>query len=243
MGLVDLVLKRTGNDKNTAYMIYKCTNTELCVPMFKSKRKFATVILAIAAELYNKSRNYTKEELLISTEFYKQVWVRKHNTVSNKLCRTEVVKNQIYTQFDFIDKAALNRAFDICLEAIYVSEPKFKERDLAFEVIENMVKEHSEKNVDIEKKYIKDDEYGESPLKPVFVNGFGEDREYLDHLYTEKMEKLQYTRKGSMQISGICGAVDEYSLSVNGKTEFVRIYICNYGKETSQIAPKGLLYK
>ena len=231
------------DDKKIAHKLYKGINKEMREPIFKSKGIFTNIILLVATELYGKPKGYTKEELLVSMEIYEQVWVRKHSPVSNKLNRTDAVKNQIYTRFDFIDKISLGRAVDICLDFIYATEPKFKEQDLMLETIESTVKEHSAKNIDIEKKYIRDDEYGKSPLKPVFVNGFGPDREYLEHLYTEQMEKLQYTRNGSMQISGISGSVDEYSLSVDGKTEFAKIYICNYGNETSQIAPKGLLYK
>lgn len=178
------------NDKKIAHKLYKDINKEMREPIFKSKGIFTNTILLVAAELYGKSKGYTKEELLVSMEIYEQVWVRKHSPVSNKLNRTDAVKNQIYTRFDFIDKISLGRAVDICLDFIYATEPKFKEQDLMLETIESMVKEHSAKNIDIEKKYIRDDEYGKLPLKPVFVNGFGSDREYLDHLYTEQMEKL-----------------------------------------------------
>ena len=76
----------------------------------------------------------------------------------------------------------------------------------------------------------------------MFVNGFWNDKEYLSHLHAEDGTKLSFTRVGSSEVEGIAGPVDLYRLLKPDGTDYMRIFICNYGTSTKKIAPKGTKY-
>lgn len=80
------------------------------------------------------------------------------------------------------------------------------------------------------------------PEKPVFVNGFGRDKEYLSHLYAEDGMKLNFARVGSSEVNGIAGPVDIYRLLLPDNTEYLQVFVCNYGSTFKKIAPKGIRY-
>ena len=70
-----------------------------------------------------------------------------------------------------------------------------------------------ENKIVIENAYLDDPEYGLIPAKPVFVNGFWNDKEYLSHLHAEDGTKLSFTRVGSSKfISSIDGNTTPYPL-------------------------------
>ena len=80
------------------------------------------------------------------------------------------------------------------------------------------------------------------PQKPIFVNGFGSDKEYLSHLYTDKGTKLDFVRVGSAKVEGIAGPVDLYRLLLPDGTDYLQIYVSNYGLSTNKNVPKGTKY-
>ena len=88
-----------------------------------------------------------------------------------------------------------------------------------------------------------DPDYGLVPTKPIFVEGFGRNREYLDHLYSPNGEKIQYTRICALEVEGISGMVDCYSISLPGKPDYMHLFLSVYGTTTSTKAPRGLLYR
>jgi len=77
--------------------------------------------------------------------------------------------------------------------------------------LKKMTKDNAVKNTDIETKYQDDPKYGLVPEKPVFINGFGPHHIYLDALCTPDGKELKNERRGSMQVKGINGPVDEYA--------------------------------
>ena len=105
------------------------------------------------------------------------------------------------------------------------------------------VKEKDRQNVGIQDLYLCDEEYGIKPNKPIFVNGFGSDKEYLSHLYTQDNVKLAFERVGSSEVDGICGPVDLYKLLLPDGSVYMNIFLCNYGTRNTTDVPRGVVYR
>lgn len=145
-------------------------------------------------------------------------------------------------RFSNIDPNVVLKCVTFSLSEIYRREPELKKRAEATEAVQRSVRENAQKNIFIENAYLNDPEYGLVPEKPVFVNGFGMDKEYLSHLYAEDGTKLSFARVGSSEVNGIAGPVDLYSLLLPDDTEYLRLFVCNYGSTMKRIVPKGTIY-
>ena len=145
-------------------------------------------------------------------------------------------------RFSSVDSALVSKCVTHALCEIYEREPELKKRAIAVEAVQNNVRANAQKNIAIENLYLEDSEYGLLPGKPVFVNGFGRDKEYLSHLYTDADERLSFERVGSSEVSGIAGPVDLYRLILPNGEDYLRIFICNYGSSYKKITPKGVKY-
>ena len=175
-------------------------------------------------------------------QIYLQTWIRSRGGLNPAFSTPAYIKEALCKRFSTIDANIVLKCVDDSLNEIYSHEPDLKAKADAVEAIQKSVQDNSKKNAEIENAYLDDPEYGLIPAKPVFVNGFGNDKEYLSHLHAEDGTKLSFTRVGSSEVEGIAGPVDLYRLLKPDGTDYMRIFICNYGTSTKKIAPKGTKY-
>ncbi len=180
------------------------------------------------------------KNILFCNEIYVQVWIRSHGGFSPEFSAPTYIKESLLRRFNQEASSNIIKCIDSCISIIYSKEPKLGEMIMAYEARSNWVKENASKNIGLEKLHITDTDYGLVADKPVFVAGFEAAKYYLSSLKTVVGGDIEYNRLGSCAVKGICGNVDIYKInSTNENTESI-IYICNYGNETSQTAPKGL---
>lgn len=175
-------------------------------------------------------------------QIYLQTWIRSRGGLNPAFSTPTYIKEALCKRFSTIDANIVLKCVAGSLDEIYNHEPDLKTKADAVEAIRRSVQDNSKKNTEIENAYLDDPEYGLTPEKPVFVNGFGNDKEYLSHLYTEDGTKLNFERTLSMKVVGIAGPVDQYKLTLPDGTEYINICICNYGSSNSKTAPKGTKY-
>lgn len=175
-------------------------------------------------------------------EIYLHTWIRAHGGLNPTFCTPSYIQQALRLRFSSVDSETISRGVTHALSEIYEREPKLKERADAIELLQNSVRANARKNTSIENLYLEDQEYGLVPGKPIFVNGFGNDREYLSHLCTDNGEKLSYKRIGSSQVPGIAGPVDLYRLILPNGQEYLQIFMCNYGSSYKKHTPKGVKY-
>lgn len=173
---------------------------------------------------------------------YLQTWIRSRGGLNPTFSTPTYIKQALCEKFSTVDSNFVSKCVTHSLCEIYRHEPELKKRAAAIEAIQKSVCENAKKNVVIENAYLDDPEYGLVPEKPVFVNGFGNDKAYLSHLHSEDGTKLSFVRVGSSEIKGISGPVDMYRLLLPDGTDYLRVFICNCGSSTKKIAPKGTKY-
>ena len=178
----------------------------------------------------------------ICFQIYLQTWIRSHGGLDPTFSTPSYIQQALLERFSSVDSALVSKCVTHALCEIYEREPELKKRAIAVEAVQNNVRANAQKNIAIENLYLEDSEYGLVPGKPVFVNGFGRDKEYLSHLYTDADERLSFERVGSSEVSGIAGPVDLYRLILPNGEDYLRIFICNYGSSYKKITPKGVKY-
>lgn len=180
--------------------------------------------------------------LLLSDEIYTQVWIRKRG-FSPELCETKNIKNILKNRFILVDEQILEEVIDMCVQIIYINEPDIKERDSATEFLKSMHLKNASMNKTIEFLYVDDMEYGLVFNKPVFVEGFGNDKAFLNSLCTDAGEEIVYQRIGSNEVKGIEGPVDIYGICKKNGEKYGVIYLCVYGSTKPTRVPKGYMFK
>lgn len=204
--------------------------------------KQAYAILNKINIIIKKEGKYSLEEgFNICNQLFIQVWIRKHGGLSPEFSETHYIKEMLGQKFNFISNATLMEMIDECVRIIYEKEPEIKQRDAFMEYRKTMHLENAEKNKDIELQHVNNPDYGLSPNMPVFVNGFGNDKVFLNNLLTASGEQIVYNRLGSTEVVGITGPVDIYAISKTDGTQYGTIYICNYGTTMPTTAPTGYL--
>lgn len=178
----------------------------------------------------------------ICFQIYLQTWIRSRGGVNPLFSTSTYIKQVLCERFSNVNSDVVSKCVTHSLGEIYRREPLLKQRAEAIEEVQKNVWDNAQKNKDIEDKYINDPEYGLVLEKPVFVNGFGSDKEYLSHLHTEDGKKLTFARVGSSEVEGIVGPIDLYRLLLPDGTEYLRVFICNYGLSVKKNAPKGTKY-
>lgn len=102
-----------------------------------------------------------------------------------------------------------------------------------------------EANADGQPDNESDDDFGLVPEKPIFtlaLKSVDGEEEYLDKLYTERGEKIKYTRRGSTSAEGINGMIDIYDTFLPSGQPYKTIYINMYGAKASASAPNGFMF-
>lgn len=186
--------------------------------------------------------NVNDRNINLCFQIYLQTWIRSRGGLEPMFSTPTYIKHALCNRFVNIDSNVVLKCVTFSLSEIYCREPELKKRAEATEAVQRSVRENSQKNISIENAYLNDPEYGLVPEKPVFVNGFGMDKEYLSHLYSEDGTKLDFVRVGSSEVDGIAGPVDLYSLLLPDDTEYLRLFVCNYGMTMKKVAPQGTRY-
>jgi len=224
--------------------MYEGMNPDGRDKLYYGDYKQAYKILNNVNRILQKTENYKLEDSFnICNQVYIQVWIRKHGGLSPEYSETHYIKEVLSQRFGFINKAILLEMIDMCVHVIYENEPEIKQRDAIIEYRKIAHLENAERNKNIELQHINDHDYGLTPNKPIFVNGFGNDRAYLNNLLTESEEQIVYKRLGSSEVNGINGPVDIYVISVIDGTEYGTLFICNYGNTFPTTTPKGYKFK
>lgn len=175
-------------------------------------------------------------------QIYMQTWIRSHGGLDPMFTTPTYIKQALCERFSAIDANIVLKCVTQSLCEIYRREPELKKRADVFEAMQKNFHDNTQKNAAIEAAWLDDPEYGLVPEKPIFVNGFGKDKEYLSHLHSEDGIKLNFERVGSSAVRGIAGPVDLYRLLLPDGAEYLRIFVCNYGSRNYQAAPKGTKY-
>ncbi len=175
-------------------------------------------------------------------QIYLQTWIRSRGGLNPSFSTPSYIKQALCDKFSGVNSSVVSKCVTHALCEIYRREPELKKRTDAIEAVQKNVHMNAQKNESFENAYVNDPEYGLVPEKPVFVSGFGCDKEYLSHLYSAKDEKLSFERVGSSEVKGIAGPVDLYRLILPNGTEYLRIFICNYGSSNQKFAPNGTKY-
>ena len=185
----------------------------------------------------------TKENATLCLQIYIRAWIQSHGGLDIRFMMPDSICESAYGAFPKVERSIVKKCVDESLKVIYSHEPDLKRRIDQISIMGQYIADLTSKNVAIENKYTEDDDFGKVPAKPVFVNGFGQDRAYLDRLYTSDGVKLHNERKGSITVEGIAGPVDVYHLFLPDGQLYMEIYISNYGQHTAQASPKGTTLK
>ncbi len=183
----------------------------------------------------------SEDKIDLCLQIYVQTWIRSRGGLSPQFSTPSYIKEALIQRFSMVPSSNVIACVEQSLDIIYSHEPQLKLKATSIENFVNDVKAKAEKNVGIQDLHLKDVEYGIVANKPVFVNGFGNDKYYLSHLCTTDGVKLSFERIGSFEIAGIVGPVDAYKLFLPDKSSYMTIFICNYGTRTTPDAPKGLV--
>lgn len=152
------------------------------------------------------------DKIDLCLQIYVQTWIRSRGGLSPQFSTPSYIKEALTQRFSAIPSSSVTTCVDQSLDIIYSHEPQLKQKAMAIENFMNDVRAKAAKNVDVQDLHLKDEEYGLVSNKPIFVNGFGDDKYYLSHLSTADGVKLSFERIGSSVIPGIIGPVDAYKL-------------------------------
>lgn len=240
-GFISKVLSlKKHNTNSTVEQIYENTNKEQRRKIFYGGLKSAERILtSLAQDAFGNTEALSIE---MCFQIYLQTWIRSRGGFNPLFSSPAYIKEALCKRFESIDAGSVLICVNGSLTEIYRHEPELKMKVDAIEAMRQSVNNNAQKNAEIENLYLSDLEYGLVPQKPVFVNGFGSDKDYLSHLYTDEEIKLNFVRVGSAPVEGIAGPVDLYRLLLPDGTEYLQIYVCNYGSSNKKSSPKGTKY-
>ena len=198
------------------------------------------IILSLANDVF---RSATDDKLELCLQIYVQCWIRSRGGFGMQFRTPTYIKQTLVQRFSGVPAQDVVTCVERSLDIIYRHEPQLRESALSAELFMANVAEQAKQNVEIQELYLHDEEYGKKPDKPIFVNGFGSDKEYLSHLYTQDGVKLTFERVGSSEVEGICGPVDLYKLLLPDGGLYMNIFLCNYGTRNTTDVPKGVVYQ
>lgn len=248
-----LWFKRDANDQ-IYEEAFSSLKPEFQRAMFKNdKNNMKKVLGNIHEILFDGKKTIDKDEMSACIYLFNQVWIRKHGGFIPQNGDDLYIKDRLIERFPSFLPEKVEQAVDAATAYIHEVEPEIMKADHTRFALKKQIEEQAVQNAGIEKKHLEDPDWGLVPEKPVFVNGFsdingysreyglGGDKYYLSHLRTESGEPVKIKRTGSITLSGICGPVDIYQVTMPNNEE-LNIYICNYGKSLTPVAPRGLTY-
>lgn len=223
--------------------LYKSESWIVQMRAFYNDPRNAQIILSRLADILSTDKysfiSSKKDKLKQALNIYLAVHSRA--LLYNLFCTpTEIIDSILALYSRSYSPKLLSALLKESLLFIYNHEKTIKEKAMLFEEMNKIQKEHAQNNVNVEINYINDPDYGLTPDKPVFVNGFKSLHKYLDNVHTENNQPLQHERRGSTIVKGIDGPVDIYDFYTKNGEYYETIYICIYGMKTSRLYPKGL---
>ena len=223
--------------------IYREANQEMVASVYYGNENAAYNILHKLMLVLTENKAAADESVYrLCSDVYLQVWIRKHGALSPEFMLTDYIKYALHNKYmNVFREDILDRMIDESILYIYQNEPEIQTRDEYISIIEQTESQNIQKNAETELLNIDNPEYGLRPDMPVFVNGFGSDKEYLSRLRTKSGQELSFNREKSIEILGISGPVDEYSAFTPNNEYYGCIYICNYGSVTSDKAPANFV--
>ena len=212
----------------------------------------STILCIVTSRLFNKDvkkNSISKKEFETGLELYMQVWIRKHGGFNLDCMTTRYITGAMLDRYGKLNETNLDSVLEstaLAISIIYRNEPDIKQRDQMYELLQSInpvsfISQNAVGNMATQHEHEDDADWGLVAEKPVFVAGFGPDKEYLSHIHTEDGKKLSYVRNGSLRAEGVDGMVDKYTLYF-GEEPVGIIYLCNYGTSTPTKAPAGYKY-
>ena len=240
--------KHKGNKKGFKDAIHKiysnADKSELANIFYGNESSVIDIMLPFMKILYGEHNDYSHSQVEFGMHLYVEIWIRKHGGFSSEYMTSEYIVGVLQEKYNDLSEETTQKAVEYCVKVIYSHEPPILKRDLDLELMKKMaeqVKQNAEKNRDIEQEFMEDPEYGLVIEKPVFVPGFGADKEYLSQLCAENGEALIFNRIGSQEVEGISGAVDIYHAEYEDHRFYKKLFLCNYGNIMPTIAPDGFI--
>ena len=263
--MFEFLRKKNNEDRIIKSVIGSLKQDTLLKVFYGETEEAGRLVKALRKKLYPDKASVAIEQYKTIVFFYIHVWTRTHGGLRPEFSRKKYICKAMKERFGQFPPSMVDHAIDVCLDFIFRNEPEIKQKVLESpdsglkdskeqqEALANIMKlfmaqdavnkqagETAKGNDGVENKYLDDPDYGLVQEKPVFVNGFGAHRNYLNSLRTESGGNLEYSRLGSMSVDGIVGRVDLYRLTPKDGTGEIMLYLCLYGSSNSTTAPKGL---
>lgn len=220
--------------------LYSGMKAEIRDNIFYGGLKFADYTLTtISKEVFGNTENINIERVF---QIYVQTWIRSKGSFDVQFSMPDYIEQALIRKFEMIPEKQVQQCVRNSLAIIYENEPELKQQVALLQNLKKNEEVNAQLNRTIEDLYVGDCEYGLCPNKPIFVAGFGKDKEYLSHLATSTGGKLCFERLGSQEVVGIAGPVDLYRLSTTDNRGYMNIYICNYGSRNTKDVPVGLIF-
>ena len=176
-------------------------------------------------------------------QVYLQVWIRSRGGMNPLFSTPSYIKDALVHRFSGVPKEVIIPCVEKSLKVIYQHEPELGQKATAMEAYKRHLEDNTKNNIAIQDTFLSDPEYGLVISKPVFVAGFGMDKEYLSHLVSDTGDTLTFNRLGSSEVEGISGPVDIYQAFSSNKKLYKELFVCVYGTRNTQDVPKGFMYK
>lgn len=176
-------------------------------------------------------------------QVYLQVWIRSRGGMNPLFSTPSYIKDALIHRFSGIPKEVIIPCVEKSLKVIYQHEPDLSQKAATMETYKKYLEDNTKSNIAVQDIFLSDPEYGLVISKPVFVAGFGMDKEYLSHLVSDTGDILTFNRLGSSEVEGISGSVDIYQVFSSDKKLYKELFVCVYGTRNTQDVPKGFMYK
>ncbi len=228
--------KKSENDKQVVGT--KTNDSQLNCDFDKKNVNGQYEDLPVLLDKLNKEFNIGKSTC---ESVYQYIYIRKCIAkMDNNQIKESLINYNAYDQLHLSDDTC-ERIVDVVIDYIYEKQPNIKTDDDALEALNAFVELNARKNKEenVDNKFTEN--WGLVPDNPIFVKGFKGMHIYIEHLLSLKGEDVELIREGSISIDGINGPVDRYK--VIGKGFQLAVFICNYGNDTPNKAPKGLSYR
>lgn len=248
MGLFDKLKKKNGKEISNSsseinpqiYRIFNSTKEDMREKIFYGDVLSAQALLLDLSNVALKIPSKDRIDLVF--QIYLQVWIRSRGGFSPSFSTPSYIEEAVSKRFASVSKDVVIPCVKKSLNIIYQHEPELCKKALEIEAYKIYIEESSKINMKIQDMFISDSEYGLVISKPIFVNGFGMDEEYLSHLASSTGEEMTFKRMGSSNVNGIAGAVDIYHTFLSNEKFYKELFVCVYGTRNTKDVPEGFVY-
>jgi len=245
MGFFDFFKPKALTHEQKVEMAYSCYKQDMVEKIFPQGKQQASKIICSLAKIYNlklEECDAKKYYEILST--YTAVLIRK---VISKSSDNAIMQNLQVEYKELVeDKEIARLVLTFCI--LNMNDNAFSldtEQNCTKLKLTNDMYVGNEKiakqNLELEKKFINDPDYGFVPEKPIFTCGVKGSEKYLEQLCFENGERIQWNRVGSTSVDGVNGMIDVYEISTLSGEKYKELYINMYGSSDSRHAPKGFI--